>query len=138
MGLPVKRVSDWALKRRFNCGGYLGKYLSKSFTFDVTHQGQPEAWRNLPPGTISQEIMLRDRNGDDVAKIHQFLCPDGTLGASGFPDPKRIFTKRRSYRIHKAQTPITRAMKASAWIERKLARICSSIVHGAPPVRYHP
>jgi len=42
-----------------------------------------------PPGTRSQ-IVRYFRRSDDlmVAIVHQYLRPDGTLGASGLPDPK--------------------------------------------------
>jgi hypothetical protein len=138
MTLPVKRVSDWALKRRFNCGGYLRKYVSKSFTFKITWQGLPNPLHNEPLGTISQAVTLYDNNGDEVVRLHQYLRRDGTIGASGFPDPKRIYTKKRAYRIYKEATPVTRFMKAAAWIERKLARICSTLAYGKPPVKFQP
>jgi hypothetical protein len=42
-----------------------------------------------PPGTLSQIIHYFD--GDmKVAIVHQFLLPDGTIGASGKPDPKMV------------------------------------------------
>lgn len=43
-----------------------------------------------PPGTRSQIIRYVDDDGAFVALIHQYLLPDGTLGASGRPDPKRL------------------------------------------------
>lgn len=35
-------------------------------------------------------ISYLDTNGQEVARVHQYLQPDGTLGASGKPDPKRL------------------------------------------------
>jgi hypothetical protein len=31
-----------------------------------------------------------DASGVMVAVVHQYLRPDGSLGASGLPDPKRL------------------------------------------------
>lgn len=43
----------------------------------------------LQPGTRSQLVAYFD--GDIiVARVHQFLQPDGTLGASQIPDPKEL------------------------------------------------
>ena len=46
--------------------------------------------RGMPPGTRSQIIAYIDRNGVQVAVVHQYRLPNGTLGASGLPDPKRL------------------------------------------------
>lgn len=45
--------------------------------------------RGMPAGTRSQIIAYRQA-GTQVAMVHQYLLPDGTLGASGLPDPKRL------------------------------------------------
>lgn len=45
---------------------------------------------NQPPGTRSQMISYRDASDKEIARVHQYLKPDGTLGASGRPDPKRL------------------------------------------------
>ncbi|OGF57219.1 MAG: hypothetical protein A2Z21_02140 [Candidatus Fraserbacteria bacterium RBG_16_55_9] len=41
--------------------------------------------------THSQTVAYFDHQGNFVAEVHQFLRPDGKLGASGLPDPKRLF-----------------------------------------------
>jgi hypothetical protein len=44
-----------------------------------------------PPGTVSQIIRYIDRKtGRSVAIAHRYLHPDGSIGASGRPDPKRV------------------------------------------------
>lgn len=35
-------------------------------------------------------IAYFDGNGDEIATAHQYLLPNGTLGAGGVPDPKRL------------------------------------------------
>lgn len=39
---------------------------------------------------MSQILRYEDENGIEVAIVHRYLRQDGTLAASGLPDPKRI------------------------------------------------
>jgi hypothetical protein len=48
-----------------------------------------------PYCTWSQIVLYYDQDNHPVAIVHQYLRPDGTIGASGLPDPKRIFLGRR-------------------------------------------
>lgn len=43
-----------------------------------------------PPGTRGQFIRYRDRTDRWVVEVFQYLRPDGTIGASGRADPKRL------------------------------------------------
>jgi hypothetical protein len=43
-----------------------------------------------PPGTRSQVIRYVDPTGQWIVEVHRYLRPDGTLGAGGRPDPKRL------------------------------------------------
>ncbi len=45
----------------------------------------------------SQLIKYENDEGIEVARVHQYLRKDGTLGASGLPDPKRICQKGTVY-----------------------------------------
>lgn len=55
-----------------------------------------------PYCTESQQVSYIDpANGQEVARAHRYLRPDGTLGASGLPDPKRVFLNGVWYRIIK-------------------------------------
>jgi len=56
---------------------------------------------NEPPGTHSQMVSYRDSDDNEVARVHQYLRPDGTIGASGKPDPKRLLFDGVLYRLHK-------------------------------------
>src|ERR1700735_3469000 len=42
-----------------------------------------------PPGTRSQSVPYY-RMGRKIAVCHQYVLPDGRIGASGLPDPKLI------------------------------------------------
>ena len=55
----------------------------------VDQEHTPDPRIGEPDGTVSQLIfyLLDDA---PVALVHQYLRPDGTLGASGLPDPKVV------------------------------------------------
>lgn len=75
----------------FNDGNYLARVTSGELSTRIVRQRHPAAPKaQVPFCTWSQIIAFLDRNGDEVALAHQYLQPDGTLGASGFPDPKRL------------------------------------------------
>jgi hypothetical protein len=67
----------------------------------VVHSGTPSPDIELPPDSKSQLISYRDINGLEVARAHQYILPDGRIGASGKPDPKRILKNGRLYRLAK-------------------------------------
>lgn len=55
-----------------------------------------------PPGTLSQEVYYIDpQTNVEMARVHQFVRSDGTLGGSGKPDPKRLFVDGTLYRLRK-------------------------------------
>jgi hypothetical protein len=56
---------------------------------------------NIPLGTRSQMISYRDSNDDEVARVHQYVKPNGAIGASGRPDPKRVLKDGILYRLHR-------------------------------------
>ena len=58
--------------------------------------------RGEPPGTRGQLVRYSDHNGRWVVEVFQYLRPDGTIGASGRPDPKRL---RLGGKIYVAQHP---------------------------------
>jgi len=93
-GRPHKRVSAEELRRRFNDGKYWERAQSGEFTERVVREDEasPRARKriNLPHGTLSQILSYDDPQGRRVALVHQYLRPDGTLGASGKPDPKWV------------------------------------------------
>lgn len=81
---------------RFNGGGYLGRIRSGRLLEVVIESRAP---RELPPGepegTRSERVEYRTPNGRTVAVIHRYLRPDGSLGASGKPDPKALLDRDR-------------------------------------------
>ena len=89
---PRRDVSPRELRGMFNAGDYDGRVGRGELSVQVIrdrHPSSPKA--NVPYCTRSQLVVYRDREGDEVATIHRYLKTDGSLGASGLPDPKRIF-----------------------------------------------
>ena len=78
----------------FNRGNYAalaaaGELIMR--TLKDRHPSSPRA--GLPLCTRSQTIAYLDPNGDEVALVHQYLLPNGSLGGSGLPDPKRLLVE---------------------------------------------
>jgi hypothetical protein len=49
---------------------------------------------------MSQTVEHRDRYGRRVALVHQYRMRDGTLGASGKPDPKVVVLNDTTSFLH--------------------------------------
>lgn len=96
---PICIVSAAELRRMFNEQDFWGRAergeLMQSLMAD-SHPSSPRA--NLPICTRSQMVAYFDK-GVKVALVHQYLRPDGTLGASGRPDPKRLLLGGAAYRF---------------------------------------
>jgi hypothetical protein len=91
------------MRKRFNDGRYWERMRRGEFQPIVIHrrQPQPAVAAIHPVGTVSQMVSYRDANNDEVARVHQYLRPDGTLGASGRPDPKLLFENGTVYYLAK-------------------------------------
>jgi len=88
---PSQRISLSYLRQLFNEGDYWLKTQDgrlKERLLRDRHPSSPKA--PVPLCTRSQLISYIDTDGQEIARVHQYLKPDGTLGASGKPDPKRL------------------------------------------------
>lgn len=59
----------------------------------LVSEGQPNPRMQQLAGTRSQVVEYVDSQGGRlvvVALVHQYVRPDGSLGGSGRPDPKRV------------------------------------------------
>ena len=86
----VRRVTGAELRRAFNEGRYYERVLRNELIASVESErpARPEA--SQPPGTVSQMVWYFDQDLNRVALVHQYVRPDGSLGGSGLPDPKRL------------------------------------------------
>jgi hypothetical protein len=87
---PVRRVGETELRRIFNELGYFEAVLEGELTERVERSGQARPGAGQPAGTESQTVWYYDGLGQKVALVHQYLLPDGSIGGSGRPDPKRL------------------------------------------------
>jgi len=77
-------------------------------------------------------VYYRDQQYKDVALVHQYLLPDGTIGASGIPDPKFILENGILYKFPSSRqtnpasfppNPATKILRACRkWLNRKYRR----------------
>lgn len=89
---PVKEVTEVIIQQKFN----KKKYYDKTLTGEITTKIIRNSHKRVPPEgepicTRSQMVKYYSRDGEVVAVVHQYLRPDGTIGASGKPDPKKLY-----------------------------------------------
>lgn len=85
-------VSKSIIRQKFNNGPYLlmikkGDLVPKCLK--NTHLENPKTFQG-PYCTHSQIIRYTNSFGKIIVLVHQYLRPNGTFGASGMPDPKRL------------------------------------------------
>ena len=90
------------MREKFNHAGLWDqakKGVLKQIPIRVGHPSPPKA--DEPNCTHSQIISYRDRDGKEIARIHQYVRPDGSIGASGLPDPNRLLLGGTLYYLPK-------------------------------------
>lgn len=98
----MKRIEATEMQKMFNDGAFWEKAKSGQFKMVPLENRHPALTAaNEPYCTRSQMISYRDASDNEVARVHQYLRPDGTIGASGKPDPKRLFLDGTLYRLVK-------------------------------------
>ncbi len=117
--VPIIRVTAAELRRIFNEEGCVERAQTGELVAVIVHSGTPNPEIGLPPGSRSQLVSYRTAGGEELARAHRYLLPDGKIGASGKPDPKRVFRDGVLYRLKKSGTPV--ALKAGARDEQVIA-----------------
>ncbi|OFW09537.1 MAG: hypothetical protein A3G20_02975 [Acidobacteria bacterium RIFCSPLOWO2_12_FULL_59_11] len=93
------------MQKMFNDGSYWERSQRGDLSVVTLEDRHPALTvANEPHCTRSQMISYRDQNKNEVARVHQYLRPDGNIGASGKPDPKRLFQDGILYRLEKSKT----------------------------------
>ena len=80
-------VEAQTARQRFNALDYYGEMLRGALVALVRRDNPAPAALGFPTGTRSQTVWYM-RGHTRVAVVHQFVLPNGRLGASGLPDPK--------------------------------------------------
>lgn len=94
------------MQDRFNRADFLAKLDAGELLAKVianAHPTPPES--RQPHCTRSQMVEYWTPNGPMVALVHQYLRTDGSIGASGLPDPKKIMIDGVVYRRCKKPCP---------------------------------
>lgn len=84
-------MSAAEIRQLFNDGDFWARSQRGELTQTVMAESHPRPPRaSLPTCTRSQIVAYFDAQDVKVALVHQYLLPDGSLGASGRPDPKKL------------------------------------------------
>jgi hypothetical protein len=103
---PLKRVPAEVLRHLFNHGNYWARAKAGDLSQHLLRERHPALpLAPVPYFTKSQLIAYWDAGGQEVARVHQYLLPDGTIGASGMPDPKRLLHEGTLYRLERQKAP---------------------------------
>ena len=90
--LPERFVSPSIIREAFNSGQFWERAQRDEFTLeferDTHYTRQVARERDFTYCTRSQMVRYFDGNGEQIAVVHQIRNPDGSVGASGKPDPK--------------------------------------------------
>ena len=102
---PIKRIREFELRQMFNQGRYWERVQSGQLKSKIMTDKHPSSNRAKEPiCTRSQYIIYVNSQGQKVAGVHQYLRPDGKLGASGRPDPKELFQEGVLYILDTTNT----------------------------------
>jgi hypothetical protein len=86
---PIRFVSDEELRALFNASGYEALLQNGVLVETIVADRHPSSNKaGEAPCARSQLIGYRDEAGVILARVYRYLRSDGTLGASGRPDPK--------------------------------------------------
>ncbi len=88
--MAPKYISAKEIRAYFNEGRYVDLVSYGVLKTKLIREGPAGPSANQPPGTKSQVIAYLDSSSKQVAVVHQYVTPAGTLGGSGKPDPKRL------------------------------------------------
>lgn len=85
-------VTPQIIRQIFNDSQFYEKSLSGEISSKLKRNSHPDPTpKGEPYCTHSQIVYYYEHSGKPLAIVHQYLRPDGTLGASGRPDPKRLY-----------------------------------------------
>jgi hypothetical protein len=88
------------IRKIFNDGQFWQRERRGELKSVVISEGHPTSIKSgQPRGTKSQMVSYRDEYNNEVARVHQYRRPDGTIGGSGKPDPKKVLYKGILYLV---------------------------------------
>ncbi len=87
---PVRLVEPNEIRERFNKSGLFERVLRGELETVLEDDRLVREEVGLPQGARSQMVWYLGPDGQKLVLVHQYLLPDGTIGGSGRPDPKRM------------------------------------------------
>jgi len=94
---PLQYVDEARLQQLFNDGGFLQGLQEGRIDQLVQRQNHADPERTGQPFCTQSQIVSYLEGNQEVARVHQYLRPDGTIGASGRPDPKKVLVNGVMY-----------------------------------------
>lgn len=101
--LPEEEVTKEIIREIFNEGKYFERAESgelKSMMKRDSHPDPPP--HDEPYCTRSQIVYYLTIENEVCAVVHQYRRPDGKIGASGRPDPKRLYLEDRTIYVRES------------------------------------
>ncbi len=83
-------VSVAKLREMFNAAEFDKRVAAGELTVHVVKSRPAPPGANQVPGTLSEMIAYRNKQGIELASAHRYLQPNQQLGGSGRPDPKSM------------------------------------------------
>jgi hypothetical protein len=98
---PIREVDAPTLRALFYEARIEERLAAGNLRIEVKRGTERPAPPNLgePPGTFSHAIVYLDNDGLAQAIAHEYLRPDGTIGASGQRDPKWLRFRGTIWRL---------------------------------------
>jgi len=102
----TEAVDPEVLRRFFSDGDFETRAARGELTTRVRLRSERPTPAGLgePPGTVSHILRYFDKDGRVVAIVHEYVLPDGSLGASGQRDPKWVRIGDKAYRLASSTT----------------------------------
>jgi len=88
----IRYVEAEILREKYNTSKYVKMIDEGLMQFEMlndNHLNAPEPFKG-PYCTRSQTLRYKNNDGTIAVELHRYLRPDGTFGASGRPEPKRL------------------------------------------------
>lgn len=88
----IRQLFNENYLENINSGELTSKIIRSSHLQDPSRIGEPYC-------THSQMVYYRTKDNKPAAIVHRYLRNDGTIGASGIPDPKKIYLSGQIYAV---------------------------------------
>jgi hypothetical protein len=88
---PIELVPIGHLRKMFNEAGLSERAMYGDLYATLEEDGHPSPpLAGEPFCTRSQIVAYRDDAGAQIARVHRYLRPDGSIGLDGKPDPQEM------------------------------------------------